>query len=597
MKCHSFFQESSSPAQCTTTSELPDHLLTSILSSSGTSPSSSSPPSLPSSSDPRSCTSSSIVANLSTTLLYTNDIIAVVANKHIHLDTNTNSNTLESKDTIHALCSVATSSQDGSLSSSGTLHQVFYSEDNKPSLPQYQYQSQSQSQIQSHSQNNQEQLEAYPTYPQDLPPHTQFSQEALFRSQTDDETGKSDQPQETTLLQTTPPSPIVASSLQGSTFCVLFSAQLDSPMSSSPAVTHAHTTHNTHNTHNNSNTTTSHTHTDNQAHTDISVLCVQEQHLQEHQEQPQLERSNWFLNTFTFEPVASCLLSLWSLTELSSTVEENTTSKAKFKNSLSHISRKRNFSDAVEMASPLRNSPSVHHPSWIGSVKRRKIHQFATKWTSGLAPSSFVKIYTMLDFWQVMATRGSELNFDTISEGTTNDMDASEVCSDMAMESTPPPSPMSDRPTRSILMKDDTRVVGEATSCRSGRTTLQFPHPGQILRGLWEEEQQNKRRQQMVPDNVRRQARSKTFKTPLDARTRVLQFEPWRVTPTNQGRTKPVICSNSLVDNQSGTDVEMAQGEGSQLDDDARNKLGSITTAVQRCKSLSWPWRFFYTTL
>ncbi|KAF9376499.1 hypothetical protein CPB97_010756 [Podila verticillata] len=303
----------------------------------------------------------------------------------------------------------------------------------------------------------------------------------------------------------------------------------------------------------------------------------------------------------SFEPVASCLLSLWSITELSSSVKaENTTSKANSKNCLSHISRKRSFSDAVEMASPLRNSPSVHHPSWIGSVKRRKIHQFATKWTSGLAPSSFVKIYTMLDFWQVMATRvGSELKFDTISKGTTtNDMDASDVCSDTAMESTPPPSPMSDRP-RSILMEDDAHAIGEATSCRTGRTTLQFPHPGQILRGLWEEEQQNKRRKQMVPDNVRRQARSKTFKTPLDVRTRVLQLEPWRVTPTNQGRTKPVLCSNSLVDGQSGTDVDMAQGESSRLDDDARNRLGSVATTVQRFQAVSegqalseyQPWR------
>ncbi|KAF9208373.1 hypothetical protein CPC16_010415 [Podila verticillata] len=206
----------------------------------------------------------------------------------------------------------------------------------------------------------------------------------------------------------------------------------------------------------------------------------------------------------------------------------------------------------------------------------------------------------MLDFWQVMATRvGSEPNFDTISEGTaTNDMDASEAGSDMTMESTPPPSPMSERP-RPILMEDDAHANGEATSCRTGRTTLQFPHPGQILRGLWEEEQLNKRRQQMVPDNVRRQARSKTFKTPLDARTRVLQLEPWRVTPTNQGRTKPVLCSNSPVDGQSGTDVDMAQGEGSQLDDDARNKLGSIATAVQRFQAVSegqalseyQPWR------
>ncbi|KAG0034161.1 hypothetical protein BGZ82_005852 [Podila clonocystis] len=243
------------------------------------------------------------------------------------------------------------------------------------------------------------------------------------------------------------------------------------------------------------------------------------------------------------------------------------------------------------MASPLRNSPSVHHPSWIGSVKRRKIHQFATKWTSGLAPSSFVKIYTMLDFWQVMATRMdcSWLNLDTISEGSTNDMDASETC-DMAMESTPPPSPMSERP-RSIHMEDDTQNIltfGETTPCKSGRTTLQFPHPGQILRGLWEEEQQAKRRHQMVPDNVRRQARSKMFKTPLDARTRALQLEPWRLTSTNQGRIKPMFCSNSSDGKSGVTDVEMAQGEGSQQEDElARNKLGSITTAVQRFQAVS----------
>ncbi|KAG0084986.1 hypothetical protein BGZ93_000915, partial [Podila epicladia] len=259
-------------------------------------------------------------------------------------------------------------------------------------------------------------------------------------------------------------------------------------------------------------------------------------------------------------------------------------------NSPSHMSRKRDFSEAVEMTSPLRNSPSVHHPNWIGSVKRRKIHQFATKWTSGLAPSSFVKIYTMLDFWQVMATRMdcSWLNFDTVTEGSANDMDPSETC-DMAMESTPPPSPLSERP-RSIHMEDDTQnthSLGETLPCRSGRTTLQFPHPGQILRGLWEEEQQNRRRQQMVPDNVRRQARSKTFKTPLDTRTRA-QLEPWRLTSRNQGRSKPIFCSNSRDDQSGAVDVEMAQGEIFQLEDElARNKLGSITTAVQRFQAVS----------
>lgn len=552
MKCHSFFQESSS-SQCTT-SELPDHLLTSILSSSSGTTTSTSPPS---SADPRSCPSS--VANLSTTLLYSTNDVIVVANKHLHLDTPT----LEDG-TIHAICST-NSSQDSSLSAStSTLHnQVFYSEDNKPSSSQYQYLSQSQSQ----SNHGPEK------YPQDLPPHTQFSQEALFRSQTDDETQiKSNQ--ETTLLHTTPPAPSPA------TFCVLFSAQLD-PTSSPLTQAQGHQNNSINNDINNNIATISQ---DN-----ISLLCVQE-----HQ-QPQREGSNWFLNntfnSFSFEPVASCLLSLWSITELSSSGEDWNTCNTKSKNSLSHMSRKRNFADAVEMASPLRNSPSVHHPSWIGSVKRRKIHQFATKWTSGLAPSSFVKIYTMLDFWQVMATRMdcSWLNFDTISEGSTNDMDASETC-DMAMESTPPPSPMSERP-RSIYMEDDTQnthTIGETMPCRSGRATLQFPHPGQILRGLWEEEQQNKRRQQMVPDNVRRQARSKTFKTPLDARTRA-QLEPWRLTSTNQGRIKPMFCSSS-PDGQSGAaDVEMAQGECFQLDDElARNKLGSITTAVQRCKYRSW---------
>ncbi|KAF9307910.1 hypothetical protein BG003_011873, partial [Podila horticola] len=320
---------------------------------------------------------------------------------------------------------------------------------------------------------------------------------------------------------------------------------------------------------------------------DISVLCVQEH-------QQELEGSNWFLNnsfnSFSFEPVASCLLSLWSITELSSSGEEWNTCKVNSQNSLVHMSRKRSFSDAVEMASPLRN-PSVHYPSWIGSIKRRKIHQFATKWTSGLAPSSFVKIYTMLDFWQVMVTRMdcSWLNFDTISEGSiANDLDATEAC-DMAMESTPPPSPMSERP-RSIHMGDDIHTLTlsvETMPCRSGRTTQLFPHPGQILRGLWEEEQQNKRLQQMVPENVRRQARSKTFKTPLDARTRALLLEPWRVTSTNQGKTKPMLCSNPPDDQSGATDVEMVQ-EGSQLEDVlARNKLGSITTAVQRFQAIS----------
>ncbi|KAF9918321.1 hypothetical protein FBU30_000272, partial [Linnemannia zychae] len=67
--------------------------------------------------------------------------------------------------------------------------------------------------------------------------------------------------------------------------------------------------------------------------------------------------------------------------------------------------RKRSYEDAIELMRPLGNDPSIEHAGWLGSIKRRKIHHFPTRWTSSLSPSPYIKLLAMRDFWDVMKWR------------------------------------------------------------------------------------------------------------------------------------------------------------------------------------------------
>ncbi|KAG0348274.1 hypothetical protein BG004_005502 [Podila humilis] len=718
MKCHSFFQESPSPASCSS-DLLPDHLLPSSCSSSSVS-------STQSPSDPRTCPSSSVTAATaasllsSSTLLYTattcttsTDIITssatVVANTHNLPTDHENFESIQQEGdvviqtaapavTAVAACAMVASSptrdsgKDTLLKTLATnlhLAQVRYdtvirtnegNDSDSAELLKDMQEHQQQKQKQEQEQEKTTQLESYPRPAKDElllhPPHTQVSQDIMFQSQSNDSNSAFQHkcPQETqssAVLHSTPPAPTIAagaspspSQLQsGSTFCaLLFSAQLapsDSLMDSSsissstaapvmpePAAQTSMDGRSDIGSLPGQRITTVMSSEPSLEVNDISVIChhVQEQiqdqvleqqhrHLQSH---PHAEASNWFLNStssFELEPTTpTCLLSVWSFTDLSSNQSSehidtlechglHRMSAGARRDSLSqHICRKRSFADALEMVMPLRDGSAVHYPSWTGSIKRRKIHQFATKWTSGLAPSSFIRIYTALDFWDVMSARmdSTWVDFGAIArEGTSILTEPTEHHSeangtgnnsgDMAMDSTPPTSPVSIH-RQSGLMEDvavddfDLKDSGmaEIKVChRSRRTTQQLPHPGQILRGLWEEEQQLKRRQQMVPDNVRRQPRSKAFKTPLDNRFIQPQFEPWRNTFANQGKLRPIHFYPLQDTTPIGTnypsgavDVEMAaQGEGctqlSELNEIARNRLGSITTSAQRLQAAS----------
>ncbi|KAF9910852.1 hypothetical protein EC991_005315 [Linnemannia zychae] len=86
--------------------------------------------------------------------------------------------------------------------------------------------------------------------------------------------------------------------------------------------------------------------------------------------------------------------------------------------------RKRIFADAIELSRPFAMSADVanHHPNWVESVKKRKIHQNATKWTSALSPAPYVRLLTLRNFWEVMKPR-QDLSWMSEDDGQGSDED------------------------------------------------------------------------------------------------------------------------------------------------------------------------------
>ncbi|KAF8947524.1 hypothetical protein BGZ47_008789 [Haplosporangium gracile] len=235
--------------------------------------------------------------------------------------------------------------------------------------------------------------------------------------------------------------------------------------------------------------------------------------------------------------------------------------------------RKRTFEDAIELTRPLGNDPSVEHAGWLGSIKRRKIHHFPTRWTSSLSPSPYIKLLAMRDFWDVMMTRLdlSWLNLWTASgaksetlrgfNGGASDAEGGEdeeigrVHSPMESEAEAEADEMDteqENANRSSTSENNTTVnttqkqkpcvVPErpqlarisslkqsddkdgtmaetidspwsmcVVSRRKKRTVVQHPSAALFLRGLWEEEEHCRRQKQMIPESVHKPLRSKVF--------------------------------------------------------------------------------------
>ncbi|KAF9345824.1 hypothetical protein BGX34_004426 [Mortierella sp. NVP85] len=149
--------------------------------------------------------------------------------------------------------------------------------------------------------------------------------------------------------------------------------------------------------------------------------------------------------------------------------------------------RKRSFSAATEWSYALSASSRTtadHHPEWIESVKKRKIHQQATKWTSTLSPPPYVKLLTMRDFWDVVEARLENKDDSRSSVRTATFVSGGQG--------------------------DSLRAIVQDRSERR-RDVRQYPCPIPFLRGLWEEELRVQRERQMIPDTVRRPPRSKIF--------------------------------------------------------------------------------------
>ncbi|KAF9404666.1 hypothetical protein BGZ94_004014, partial [Podila epigama] len=249
----------------------------------------------------------------------------------------------------------------------------------------------------------------------------------------------------------------------------------------------------------------------------------------------------------------------------------------------SHVNnrRKRSFEDAIEMVRPLSGCcPSdAELPGWFESIKRRKIHHYPTRWTSSLAPSPYVKLLAIRDFWDVMMTRvdlswlnlwkvcsvpssrrsekgsfqdmtGSlkaenELDFlqreeEEEEEAATDDVQRrhgkghGETYMNPGQAHVNPSSPtdsvtdcvdfddndikamMEDKDGKDVSDDEERERACTASSSfgvnsprRSNKVLLRYPNPGLFLKALWEEEETNRRRQQMIPDNVQKPMRSK----------------------------------------------------------------------------------------
>ncbi|KAI1319465.1 hypothetical protein EDD11_004042 [Mortierella claussenii] len=183
--------------------------------------------------------------------------------------------------------------------------------------------------------------------------------------------------------------------------------------------------------------------------------------------------------------------------------------------------RKRIFGEAIELSCPLSagSQTSDHHPVWIESIKKRKVHQYPTKWTSSLSPAPYVKLMTIRDFWDVMEVQldNGSLHFAPRNETENNlftypsvGVNLRKTTVSTAVSPTMA-SQVGDKDTTTLAIFKSSRSVTALKRDMHSQTTRQYPCPKPFLKGLWEEELRHQRERQMIPDTIRRPTRSKIF--------------------------------------------------------------------------------------
>ncbi|KAG0340616.1 hypothetical protein BG000_011575 [Podila horticola] len=191
--------------------------------------------------------------------------------------------------------------------------------------------------------------------------------------------------------------------------------------------------------------------------------------------------------------------------------------------------RKRRFEDAIEMMRPLGSSEITAELSgWFESVKRRKIHHYPTRWTSSLAPSPYVKLMAMRDFWDMMMGRVdlSWLNFWKISAIPSRLQGFGKAEEEEEEDAFCYEEEYNEDMDRQ-QSKDQSFQRRPMTRKKSVKILVQYPNPGLFLKGLWEEEEKHRRKQQMIPDNVHKPMRSKILNGKPISRMNLTKSGSW----------------------------------------------------------------------
>ncbi|KAF9138691.1 hypothetical protein BG015_002283, partial [Linnemannia schmuckeri] len=175
--------------------------------------------------------------------------------------------------------------------------------------------------------------------------------------------------------------------------------------------------------------------------------------------------------------------------------------------------RKRGFAEAIELSRPLTMNADIasHHPNWIESIKKRKVHQNATKWTSALSPAPYVRLLTLRNFWEMMEPR-QDLSWRSVDDARLGQDESEEEEEVDDVEDN-----KAEMETMQMGTDSTVKSVGQRSARRKFqqprcvRTVKQYPCPGHFLKGLWEEELRNQRVRQMIPDTVRKPIRGKIY--------------------------------------------------------------------------------------
>jgi hypothetical protein len=152
----------------------------------------------------------------------------------------------------------------------------------------------------------------------------------------------------------------------------------------------------------------------------------------------------------------------------------------------------------------------------------------------------------------------------------------------------------------SDLCKDNVYEKGWSMGSRSrGKTVVQHPNPSLSLRGLWEEEERNRRQRQMIPDSIHRPTRSKILNRKPIPRSKVVRtqstswIKPWTesdMASSASSSSSPETKEELADSNTSSSSTEaIASNEASpqnQGEQELLLKKKPGPTATIPCKSL-----------